>query len=176
MKRTIPMILVCIIGSFLIVSCSRDDVSLPTTSQTTNLMTPQSSVTAAAGRGGEHHCEQIIFSGEGSCGSIGEFGFWIWSQDPECSTPYADESAGSISLQDQHITTGVEGEISEPVEGTYVVDVESRHEGPIAATFTFVGEPEHGPNNTVTVHFTEPEDCTVDVQGVVVNITGPEEE
>jgi hypothetical protein len=185
MKRVIPMILACIVAAFLIVSCGHDDASLPTTSQTTNQMNqtsqlgaPPSSLSPAQGQGGDHHCEQIIMSGEGTCGSIGEFGFWVWSQDPECNTPYAGEAAGSISLQDQKLTTGVEGEVTEPVDGTYVIEVDSRPEdtsGPITATLTFSGEPEHGPHNTVTVHFTSPEDCTVEVTDAVVHVTGPEE-
>jgi hypothetical protein len=59
---------------------------------------------AAPGQGPEHHSEQIIFSGTGF-GDFGPFGFWIWCQDPESSTPYAEECAGAMYFYALQLTS-----------------------------------------------------------------------
>jgi hypothetical protein len=187
MKSKLILLFCCAALVFVFASCSSKD-SNPIASQSmqqagvNNVPAPGSSaasgVQAAAGQGGDHHSEQIIFSGEGTCGSIGDFGFWIWSQDEDANSPvYAGEAAGAIRIEGLLRENGVEGDVTEPVDGTYVIDVSSRDgSDTVVAELTFSGEPEHGPNNTVTVHFTSPEDCTVDVTNAVVNVTGPEED
>ena len=67
---------------------------------------------AAPGQGGDHRSEQIVFSGTGF-GDFGPFGFWIWCQDPDSSTTYAEECAGAIYFYALHITKGVEGDVED---------------------------------------------------------------
>src|SRR6058998_3081174 len=58
-----------------------------------------STAVAPAGQGGAQHSEQIIFSGTGF-GTFNDtqspFGFWIWCQDADSSTPYAAECNGAM--------------------------------------------------------------------------------
>jgi hypothetical protein len=186
MKSRLILFFCCTALVFVFASCGSNDGN-PTATQSINQAAtnhdPASSsastpkVEASVGQGGDHHSEQIIFSGTGTCGSIGDFGFWIWSQDEDANSPeYAGEAAGAIRINSLRRENGVEGEVTEPVDGTYVIEVSSRDgSNTVVADLTFSGEPEHGPHNTVTVHFSSPSDCTVDVTNAVVQVTGPED-
>jgi hypothetical protein len=130
---------------------------------------------AAPGEGGDHHSEQIVFSGTGF-GDFGPFGFWIWCQDPESSTPYAEECAGAMYFYALHLTKGVEGDVEEPSEGIYTMIVHSRKGDSISCTLVNDSEEiTHGPTNSITVTCSAPAG-TGTSDNAVINVTGPEEE
>jgi hypothetical protein len=122
--------------------------------------------------------EQVVFSGIGLPPTSSEpFGFWIWCQNQQAASSrgrYETDCNGAIYLYERGIVVHMVGEITEPSEGIYEMDVES-NDGTISCTFTNVPPIRHGPNNTVTGT------CTingVDVTGLtsanaVVNATGP---
>jgi hypothetical protein len=130
---------------------------------------------AAPGQGGDRHSEQIVFSGTGF-GDFGPFGFWIWCQDEDSSTPYAGECAGAMYFYALHLTKGVEGDVEETSEGIYTMTVHSRKGDSISCTL--VNDSEEltaGPTNSVTVMCTAPTgNGTSD--NAVINVTGPSED
>src|SRR6187549_2896471 len=76
--------------------------------------------------------EQIVFSGEAE-GALGEVGFWVW-----CALDQAgayDDCNGAMRFDDIGLTKHVDGEVSEPSEGMYVMDVASR-DGSVDCTLT----------------------------------------
>lgn len=132
-----------------------------------------SAATAAPGQGGDQHSEQIVFSGTGF-GDFGPFGFWIWCQDPESSTPYAEECAGAIYFYGLHITKGVEGDVTEGPDGIYTMTVTSRKGDSVSCTL--VNDSEEitvGPTNDVTVTCSSPAGSGHS-DNSVINVTGPE--
>ena len=137
------------------------------------------SAVATAGQGADHHSEQIIFSGTGF-GTFNDtpspFGFWIWCQDADSGTPYAGECAGAMYFYALGITKAVEGEVTEPSEGIYVMTVASRKGSSVSCQLTNASEElEHGPNTTVDVTCTTPSGSGQSTNAIV-NVTGPEEE
>lgn len=168
--------------SFLFVSCGSE--SVPTQSETGGTLanaasppgipSPPAGFHATAGQGGEHHAEQIVFSGVGFS-TLGPFGFWLWSMDEDAHPPYRGEAAGSVYLYALGLTRGVEGEVVETSEGVYEISVAARRDSAIVATFTNVPPTVHGPNNTVNAVFTTPSGTGTSTSAVV-NVTGPEED
>lgn len=121
--------------------------------------------------------EQIVFSGIGVPPISSEpFGFWVWCQNEPASphARYETDCNGAIYLYARGIVAHVIGEVSEPDEGEYVMDLETT-DGAISCTLINVPPINRGPNNTVTAA------CTVNGNGVtglrsdsaVVNATGP---
>ncbi len=135
---------------------------------------------AAPGQGGDHHAEQIVFSGTGFGtfnGTPGPFGFWIWCEDEDASNPYAEECNGAIYFYALGITKGVEGDVEEISEGVYQMTVMSRKGSSVSCTLTNVledDEPSSGPTNTVMVNCTAPNGSGQSTNSVVV-VTGPED-
>ena len=184
MSKLLILTVLFISASVLLVSCGHD--ATPTMSQSVSQMaspSPMNSaspagsaqnapVTVQQGQGGSHHSEQIVFSGTGNS-TLGPFGFWVWSQDADSSTPYHGEAAGALYLYALGITSGVEGEVEETSEGIYQITVESRRPGGIDAILTNAGEPVHGPHNTVNVTFSSPQSGSGQSTTAVVNVTGP---
>lgn len=129
---------------------------------------------AAPGQGGDHHSEQIVFSGTGF-GDFGPFGFWIWCQDPDSSTPYAEECAGAIYFYALQITKGVEGEVAEGPDGIYTMSVTSRKGDSVSCTLVNDSEEINaGPTNGVTVTCSSPAGSGHS-DNSVINVTGPED-
>ena len=129
---------------------------------------------AAPGQGGDHHSEQIVFSGTGF-GDFGPFGFWIWCQDADSSTPYAGECNGAMYFYALRLTRGVEGEVSENPDGIYTMTVSSRRDDSVSCTL--VNDSEEitaGPTNAVTVNCGPPAGSGTS-DNAVINVTGPEE-
>jgi hypothetical protein len=119
--------------------------------------------------------EQVIFSGVGTS-SAGPVGFWIWCQD-EGNGPYAGECHGAMYVYAQHLTTGVNGDISELSEGLYEMQVVS-NQGPgvLQATLRNPDEAEKGPHNTVTFTVTTAQGTLMgSSDNAVVVVTGPPE-
>lgn len=120
--------------------------------------------------------EQIIFSGTGFSPSTGApFGFWIWCQSDESSTPYAGECSGAMYFYSLHITKHVEDvvEVQEPEDGQYLMTVASS-DGAIRCTLENDPPPTSGPNNTVHVSCTAPVSFTDGLStNAVVKATGP---
>ena len=122
--------------------------------------------------------EQVIFSGIGLPPVSSEpFGFWIWCQNeqaPSSRGRYETDCNGAVYFYARGIVTHVTGEIAEPTEGLYEMDVESK-DGRVSCTLDNVPPITHGPSNTVTAA------CLVDgvlVTGLmstdaVVTATGP---
>jgi hypothetical protein len=132
------------------------------------------SLSLAQSQGGDHHSEQIVFSGTG-VGDFGPFGFWIWCQDADSNTPYAGECNGAMYFYALHLTKGVEGEVSELSEGIYQMTVASRKGSSVSCTLTNASEEiSSGPTNTVNVACTTPSGSGTSTNAVV-NVTGPPE-
>jgi hypothetical protein len=130
---------------------------------------------AAPGEGGDRHSEQIVFSGTGF-GDFGPFGFWIWCQDADSSTPYAGECAGAMYFYALHLTKGVEGEVLETSKGIYEMTVASRKGSSVSCTLVNDSdEITAGPTNSITVTCTAPAGSGTS-DNAVINVTGPEEE
>ena len=163
-KHSFLFILALSVGAFslALVSCQSDQSP-----------SPSSTFAPLAGQGGDHHAEQIVFSGTGDS-DLGDFGFWIWSMDDEASNPYAGEANGAIYLYELHLTKHVEGEVEENLDGSYTISV-TADDGSIVAELTNVPPVVRGPNNTVNVDFTTPVGHGSS-SNAIVNVTGPEEE
>jgi hypothetical protein len=136
------------------------------------------SAVSTAGQGGDHHSEQIVFSGTGF-GTFNDtqspFGFWIWCQDADSSTPYAGECNGAIYFYALGITKGVEGEVTEPSDGIYQMTVSSRKGGAVSCQLTNAdSELQSGPSNTIDVNCVTPSGAGQSTNAVV-NVTGPGE-
>jgi hypothetical protein len=124
--------------------------------------------------------EQVIFSGIGVPPvSTAPFGFWIWCQNEQAGpseghSRYETDCNGAMYFYALSIVTHVTGEVSEPSEGTYVMDVENS-DGTVSCTLQNVPPIQRGKKNTVVA------ECTVNgaaVSGLrsidaVVNATGP---
>jgi len=134
------------------------------------------SAVSTAGQGGDHHSEQIVFSGTGF-GTFNDtqspFGFWIWCQDADSSTPYAGECNGAMYFYALGVTKGVEGEVTEPSDGIYQMTVASRKGSAVSCQLTnAAAELNHGPSNTVDVTCTTPSGAGQSTNAVI-NVTGP---
>jgi hypothetical protein len=108
--------------------------------------------------------EQVVFSGEGE-GSVGEAEFWIWcAVDP--SGGY-DDCSGAMRFDDLRLAKHVEGEVSEPEEDVYRMDVASR-DGSVSCSLQNVPPITHGPTNEVDISCTSPEGDAISSNAVVV--------
>jgi len=130
---------------------------------------------ASAGQGADHHSEQIIFSGTGF-GTFNDtpsaFGFWIWCQDADSSTPYAAECNGAMYFYALGITKGVNGEVNELSPGVYQMTVASRNGSSVSCQLTNETPIASGPSNTVDVACVTPSGAGQSTNAVV-NVTGP---
>ena len=124
-----------------------------------------------------NNAEQVVFSGVGVPPVSSEpFGFWVWCQVEPASTHshYDTDCNGAIYFYARGITQHVIGEVSEPEEGIYVMELEAPRANVQCelSNATIVS----GPHNTVIG------ECTIngeDVSGLrsndaVVKVTGPE--
>ena len=129
-------------------------------------------VTAPGGSAQPRSSEQVVFSGTGfgTFGGGSPFGFWIWCE-ADSENPYAGECNGAMYFYGLGITKHVDGEITEPSEGHYVMAVESR-DGSVACTLANPASATRGPSNTVTVSCTKPAGTGASTNAVV-NVTGP---
>ena len=125
--------------------------------------------------------EQIVFSGTGFPTVSSEpWGFWVWCQNEQAEpsvghSKYETDCNGALYFYDRGVVVHVTGEVSEPDEGVYVMDLESA-DGSVVCTLTNTPPINHGPHNTVSASA-----CTVNGESVtglvstdaVVNATGP---
>jgi hypothetical protein len=129
-----------------------------------------------ASRASAASSEQIVFSGTGFSPSAGvPFGFWIWCQSDESSTPYAGQCAGAMYFYSLGITKHVDdvAPLAEPVDGKYVMAVASR-DGSVSCTLSNDPPPTSGPTNTVHVSCTGPTSFADGLStNAVVKATGP---
>lgn len=127
-----------------------------------------------------NNAEQIVFSGVGVPPVSSEpFGFWVWCQAEPASehSRYDTDCQGAMYFYARGITTHVTGEVSEPEEGVYVMDLEAPRAG-LTCELSNVPPTNSGPSNTVIG------ECMINGEAVgglmsadaVVNVTGPEEE
>src|SRR6266545_4602526 len=78
-----------------------------------------------------NNSEQIVFSGIGLPPvSSAPFGFWIWCQNEQAGpsegrSHYETDCNGAMYFYALGVVTHVTGEVSEPSEGVYVMDVSS---------------------------------------------------
>ncbi len=119
------------------------------------------SAPAAAAQGHE----QVVFSGEAE-GSVGEVGFWIWCAVDESGS--YDDCSGAIQFDDLHLTRHVEGEVSEPADDVYQMDVESTRDGSVDCTLTNSPPITHGHTNTVQITCSAPSGSATSTDAVVV--------
>jgi hypothetical protein len=108
--------------------------------------------------------EQIIFSGEAE-GSIGEVGFWVWCALDEAGA--YDDCNGAMRFDDIGQTKHVDGEVSEPDEGEYVMEVSSS-DGSVDCTLTNTPPVTQGQTNTVDVDCTAPSGSASTSSAVVI--------
>jgi len=125
-----------------------------------------------------NNAEQVVFSGTGVPPVSSEpIGFWVWCQVEPASehSHYDTDCNGALYFYARGITVHVTGEVSEPEEGVYVMDLEAPRSAlqcELSNEVPFT----HGPNNTVLG------ECNIDgtvVSGLmstsaVVVVTGPE--
>lgn len=133
---------------------------------------------AAGPAAAANNAEQVVFSGIGLPPASSEpFGFWIWCQNaqaPSSRGRYETDCNGAVYFYARGIVAHVTGEITEPDEGLYEMEIES-DDGRVSCTLDNVPPINRGPNNTVTAA------CLVDGQLVtdlmstdaVVVSTGP---
>lgn len=124
------------------------------------------------------NAEQVVFSGVGVPPTSSEpFGFWVWCQVEPASehSRYDTDCNGALYFYARGITVHVTGEVSEPEEGVYVMDLEApradllcelSNELPIS----------HGPNNTVLGECSIAGNAVTGLasESAVVVVTGPE--
>ena len=126
-----------------------------------------------------NNAEQVVFSGVGVPPVSSEpFGFWVWCQVEPASTHsrYDTDCNGAIYFYARGITKHVIGEVSEPEEGIYEMELETPR-ADVQCVLSNTTPIVKGPHNTVLG------ECTVNggaVSGLrsddaVVNVTGPEE-
>jgi hypothetical protein len=122
------------------------------------------------------NAEQVVFSGVGVPPVSSEpFGFWVWCQVEPASTHshYDTDCQGALYFYARGITTHVIGEVSEPEEGIYLMELQAPRANVQCdlSNTTLVS----GPHNTVIG------ECTIngeEVSGLrsndaVVKATGP---
>lgn len=121
--------------------------------------------------------EQLVFSGKGLPPTSSEpFGFWVWCQVEPASenSHYDTDCNGALYFYARGITVHVTGEVSEPEEGIYVLDLEAPRAS-LQCELTNAQPIVHGPHNTVMG------ECNIagsDISGLmstnaVVVVTGP---
>jgi hypothetical protein len=108
--------------------------------------------------------EQVVFSGEAE-GSF-EVEFWIWCAVDESGN--YDDCAGSVRFDDLQLVRHVEGEVTEPEEDVYRMDVSSTLDDAVSCTLTNSPPILHGPHNTVTVDCSSPSGSATGTDVVVV--------
>jgi hypothetical protein len=168
MKQAVTgLLVVCVL---MAVACGRNPVSPSTLASAA-----PSGVSLA--QAAQHASEQVVFSGVATTSSTfpnsSPAGFWIWCE-AESENPYEGECNGSMYFYALGITKHVEGEVTEPSEGIYRMDVSSTHDDTIHCILMKQAEAVHGPNNTVTVTCTTPSGSATSTSAVV-NVTGPPE-
>ena len=167
MKQAVTGLL--LVGALVASACGRNPVS------------PSAVASAASGvsvaQAAQHFSEQVVFSGVATAGSTfangSPAGFWIWCE-AESENPYDGECNGSMYFYALGITKHVEGEVTEPSEGIYRMDVSSTLDSSVHCILVNQAEAQHGPTNTVTVTCTAPSGSATSTNAVV-NVTGPPE-
>lgn len=109
--------------------------------------------------------EQVVFSGE-SEGSLGEVGFWIWCAVDE--TGNYDDCSGALAFDDLGLIRHVEGEVTEPDEDVYLMDVASTRDASVACTLMNEAPITHGPTNIVDISCSTPTGSSSTDDAVVV--------
>jgi hypothetical protein len=172
MKRQIVAAALAVVAAVAASACGNHSPTQPSAAQGAALVAPGSEAPLAASRAATaHSSEQLVFSGTTDNGLIG---FWIWCE-VDSSNPYEDECNGSMYFYALGLTKHVEDVEDGIVEGpdeTYQISVHSTKDSSVACTLQNTAEPEHGPNNTVTVDCTSPAVSAVS-HNAVVNVTGP---
>jgi hypothetical protein len=110
--------------------------------------------------------EQVVFSGAGA-GDFGPFGFWVWCQ-VETSNPYETDCNGSIYFYQLGLTKHVTGDVTEPADDQYQMDLASSN-GSIDCTLTNEPPIVHGPHNTVDASCSSPSGTGTSTNAVVTN-------
>jgi hypothetical protein len=161
MKQAVTGLL--IVCALVATACGRNPVSPSTlASAAPSGVTPAQVAQSAS--------EQVVFSGKTDSGTIG---FWIWCE-AESENPYDGECNGAMYFYDLGITKHVEGEVTEPAEGIYRMDVSSTLDSSVHCILMNQAEAVHGPHNVVNVTCTAPSRSGTSTSAVV-NVTGPPE-
>ena len=111
--------------------------------------------------------EQVVFSGVAN----GSIGFWIWCE-AESENPYEGECNGSMYFYALGITKHVEGEVTEPSDGSYLMDVSSTLDSSVHCLLQNPNEAVRGPHNRVNITCSSPSASAASTTAVV-NVTGP---
>jgi hypothetical protein len=110
--------------------------------------------------------EQVVFSGTGG-GDFGPFGFWVWCQ-VQTTNPYETDCNGALYFYQLHLTKQVTGDVSEPADDQYQMDLASSN-GSVECTL--INEPPivSGPHNTVDASCSSPAGKGTSTNAVVTN-------
>jgi hypothetical protein len=108
--------------------------------------------------------EQVVFSGE-AVGSF-EVEFWIWCAVDQSGN--YDDCNGAMRFDDLQLSRHVEGEVTEPEDDVYVMDVSSTLDDAVSCTLTNSPPIVRGPHNTVTVDCSSPSGSATGTDVVVV--------
>lgn len=128
--------------------------------------------------GAANNAEQVVFSGVGVPPVSSEpFGFWVWCQVEPASenSHYDTDCAGALYFYARGVTVHVSGEVTEPEEGVYAMDLESPRAS-LQCELSNETPIDSGPRNTVLG------ECSIAGSAVsglmstsaVVVVTGPE--
>ena len=112
--------------------------------------------------------EQVVFSGE-SDGSLGDVGFWIWCAVDEAGN--YDDCNGALAFDDLGFVRHVEGEVSEPEEDVYLMDVWSTRDGSVSCQLENDEPITAGHTNHVEIRCSTPSGSNSSDDAVVV-VTG----
>ena len=179
MKQALTsLLLMCV----LVVSACGSNPASPSAVTSVAASGTSSSSAATSSVGGRQiaakNSEQVVFSGVAGVHSTfpsgSPAGFWIWCE-ADSSNPYLGECNGSMYFYALGITKHVEGEVTEPSEGIYRMEVSSTLDNSVNCVLTNQSpDPVNGPQNTVTVSCTSPSGSATSTSAVV-NVTGPPE-
>jgi hypothetical protein len=92
-----------------------------------------------------------VFSGTGAPPASSEpFGFWVWCQAEPASdhSHYDTDCNGALRFPARGLVVHVSGEISEPEEGVYVMELTAPGAG-LSCELSNATPTRHGPANTV---------------------------
>jgi hypothetical protein len=105
---------------------------------------------------------------------LGDFGIWVWCEDPDAGNNYAGACVGSLYFYDLALTKAVFGTLTVLEEDAFFsMDLTSR-DHPVSVACTVSGglaDLKPGPRNTVHVACSLPGDREGDLINTVVVVT-----
>lgn len=134
---------------------------------------------ASAGTAAASNAEQVVFSGTGVPPVSSEpFGFWVWCQVEPASdaSHYDTDCAGALYFYARGLTVHVSGEVYEPEEGVYEMELSAPAAG-LWCELANATPIRRGPANMVMGECTLGDEAIAGLtsNNAVVVVTGPED-